>query len=169
MTTKSWLPAYAGPRVSRRGFLRTTGAGTAAAVILACGGGKGGGGALKTDESGTSRQPGTVWFAKNDWKLADETKQAVRGGIYRGVTDADQTGHFDAITLMISQVPVEYHVHELLMAKNRGAGVDPASPAASTPVGSLAESWEFSGDGSAVTFNMRQDSPRRIKLDLLIG
>ena len=44
-----------------------------------------------------SRKPGTVWFAANDWKLADETKEAVKGGIYRSFMTADQAGHYDAM------------------------------------------------------------------------
>jgi peptide/nickel transport system substrate-binding protein len=151
---RSWLPGYVSSSVTRRNFLRTTATGTLGAFILACGGGSNGGG-LKLDDTGSSRTPGTVWFAKNDWKLADESKQAVRGGIYRGVTNEDQSGHYDAITLMSSQVPFSAHVYEMLMARNRGPGIDPSSTAAGSPVGALAESWELSDGGATITFALR--------------
>jgi hypothetical protein len=88
--------------------------------------------------------------------LPDESKEAVKGGIYRGFFDAGQDGHYDAITLMSSQVPFSAHVHQMLMAQNRGPGIDPASDEASNPVGALAESWEISPDGLTVTYTMRQ-------------
>ena len=153
-TAKSWRPSYLESRIARRRFLKTTGAGAAGAFLLACAGSDSG---SKVNEGANSRAPGTVWFAKNDWKQDDETKQAVRGGIYRGVTNEDQSGHFDAVTLMSSQVPFSAHVHEMLMARNRGPGIEPGSTGASNPAGALAESWEIAADGTSVTFKMRQN------------
>jgi peptide/nickel transport system substrate-binding protein len=43
----------------------------------------------------------------------------------------------------------------MLMARNRGPGIEPGSAAYATPVGALAESWEISPDGLRVTFHMR--------------
>src|SRR5712692_3864034 len=131
-TARSWLPAHTGPSLTRRRFLRSTGAGVGAAVLAACGGG--GSSPLKVDESGNSRSPGTVWFAKNDWKLPDETKQAVAGGIYRGYLAADLPGHLDPIPQPNSAVPTEDHSYQMLMGRNRGPGIDPTSPAYSTPI-----------------------------------
>jgi ABC-type transport system substrate-binding protein len=156
MSTKShsWFPGYLDGRVTRRRFLRSAAAGAGAAAIIACGGG--GESSLKLDDAGTAREPGTVWFERNDWRLADETKAAVRGGIYRGFLDADQAGHFDALQLADSQKPFAPHVYEMLMGQNRGPGIEPGSTTYNTPAGALAESWEISADGLTITFNMRQ-------------
>jgi peptide/nickel transport system substrate-binding protein len=149
------LPTYASSRITRRRFLGATAAGASAAALIACGGG-GGTSSLTLDPAG-SREPGAVWFARNDWKLEEETKQAVRGGIYRGSATADQSGHFDAIALMSSQVPFSAHVQEMLMGRNRGPGIDPTSLEAGNPVGALAESWEIAADALTITFTMRQN------------
>src|SRR5687768_16244879 len=83
MNTTSWPPTYT-QRLTRRRFLGATAAGAGAAALIACGGGSSGGGGLKFTDSATAREPGTVWFASNDWKLEDETAQAVPGGVYPG-------------------------------------------------------------------------------------
>ena len=153
-TSRSWLPSYIDSRITRRRFLKASAAGAGGAALIACGSG-GGGGSIEVASS--SREPGSVWLAKNDWTLEDETKQAVRGGVYRGFMTDDQTGHFDAISLMSSQVPFSQHVHEMLMARNRGPGIDPASLESSVPVGALAESWEIAPDNTTITFTMRQN------------
>jgi peptide/nickel transport system substrate-binding protein len=129
-------------------------AGAGAAALLACSRGEVGG--LKLDDSATARQPGTVWFSKNDWRLADETKEAIRGGIYRGRASADAPSHLDPMPNTSSGRPTTIHTHEMLMARNRGPGVEPGSAAYNNPVGSLAESWEISDDGATVTFSLRQ-------------
>jgi ABC-type transport system substrate-binding protein len=152
-STPTWLGSY--NRVTRRRLLKTSAAGLGAAAILACGGDSDGGGGLKFDDAGNSRKPGTVWNAANDWKLEDETKDAVKGGTYRGVLDADQAGSYDALILAPSQVPFSDHVHEYLMGKNRGPGVDPSGRDAEVPVPVLAQSMELAGDGSSVTFTIR--------------
>ena len=158
MTTssRSWLPSYIDSRITRRRFLKASAAGAGAAALLACGGGGDDGDAGGLDTSGNYRDPGGVWSAKNDWNLSDETKQAVRGGIYRGVLSDDQEGHFDAITLVSSQVPFSPHVLEMLMGRNRGPGIDPTSLAAGNPAGVLAESWEVGADGSSLTYTLRK-------------
>jgi ABC-type transport system substrate-binding protein len=143
-------------RVSRRRALATAGtASLAAAIFAACGGDSRSSG-LKLDDSTTSRKPGTVWFSENDWKLADETSAAVPGGIYRSVRSTDQAGHYDAMVLPPSQVPFSAHVHEFLMGRNRGPGIDPRSAAAANPVPVLAEAIELGGDGLTATFTLRQ-------------
>jgi ABC-type transport system substrate-binding protein len=123
-------------------------------LLAACGGG--GGDTLTVDDAASARQPGTVWFTKNDWKLADETREAVRGGIYRAHRADDVEGHLDLMTQPTSRPGFIGHTHEPLMFRNRGPGIDPASVAAAVPTGALAESWELSPDGTTVTFTMRQ-------------
>ena len=139
MTTGYWNNVLAS-RVSRRRALATAGATSLAAALFAACGGDSSSSKLKLDDSATARKPGTVWFSANDWKLADETKDAVPGGIYRSVRSTDQAGHYDAMTLPPSQVPFSAHVHEFLMGRNRGPGIDPKSAAAANPVPVLAES-----------------------------
>ena len=145
-------------RITRRRALTATGStALGSALLIACGGGSDS--TLKLDDAGSSREPGTVWFAKNDWKLADETKDAVRGGIYRGVMTADQDGHYRPDypqSRQPSRSPK--HVHEFCMARNRGPGIDPASSRPATHVRALAESWEISTDG--LTDHL-QDAPGR--------
>jgi ABC-type transport system substrate-binding protein len=147
------VPSYLGT-VSRRRFLKGAAAGAGAAALIACGGGGDGGSGL--EDVGDPRAPGSVWFKANDWKLPDETKEAVKGGVYRGAVSADQAGHFDAITLMSSQVPIALHLQELLMARTRGPGIEPGSTQYLNPSGALAESWEIAPDGLSITYNMRQ-------------
>ena len=136
----------------RRGLAGLAATGLASGMLWACGGQTQ---TLKLDDASTSREPGTVWFAKNDWRLADETKQGKPGGIYRGYLGADQAGHYDAMSQVSGSIPFAAHVYELLMARNRGPGIDPSSTEAAEPVGSLAESWEIAPDGMSITFRMR--------------
>jgi ABC-type transport system substrate-binding protein len=135
-------------------LLRGAAAGGAAAMIIACGGDSGGS-SVKFADPSDSRKAGTVWFNANDWKLSDETKSAVKGGIYRSYRAEDQAGSYDAIAQAPSQVPFSGHVHEYLMGRNRTPGVDPRSREASVPVPVLAEGMEISPDGTQVTFTMR--------------
>jgi ABC-type transport system substrate-binding protein len=153
--SKSWLPSYGSSLLTRRRFLKGAAAGAGAVALIACGGGSDSG-SLKLDDAGTARQPGTVWFKKDDWRLADEIKQAVRGGIYRSVRTADLPSHLDPTPQVNTGVPTAYHTYELLMARNRGPGIQPGTEAYTYPVGALAESWEISADGTVVTFRMRQ-------------
>jgi peptide/nickel transport system substrate-binding protein len=145
---------YLSKRISRRRALAATG-GTAlgSALLIACGGGSGGGSALQ--DASDAREPGKVWFAENDWKLADETKEAVRGGIYRAYMEEDQAGHYDPLALPPSQQPHSDHVNEFLMARKRGPGIDPKSAEAALPEPALAQSFELAADGLSATFKMR--------------
>ncbi len=152
---KSWHPGYVNSKVSRRRFLGTALAGAGAAAVLACG--RGEESDLRLDDGATARQPGTVWLSKNDWKLADETKEAVRGGIYRGYVTEDAPSHLDPMPNTSSGRPTAVHTHEMLMARNRGPGIEPGTEAYNNPIGALAESWEISDDGATVTFTLRQN------------
>jgi peptide/nickel transport system substrate-binding protein len=149
MSSSYWDRVLQG-RITRR---RALAGASAAAILVACGGeGEGG---FNFESAANSRQPGKVWNSGNDWRLADESKEAVKGGIYRGVMEEDQAGSYDALISAPSQVPFSGHVHEYLMGKNRGPGIDPASLEAQNPVPVLAESWEFSPDGLSATFTLR--------------
>ena len=151
---KGYWDGISRARATRRRVLAAAGSAAAGAALLsACGGGNEQG--LKFDNAGDSRKPGTVWFSSNDWKLADETKAAVRGGIYRSVMTGDHASHYDPIPIAGSQVPSSDHLHQMLMARNRGPGIDPKSPEASNPEPALAQSWEISNDGATVTFKLR--------------
>ncbi|MPZ49050.1 MAG: twin-arginine translocation signal domain-containing protein [Dehalococcoidia bacterium] len=154
--TQSWLPAYDARGITRRKFLAGAAAGAGAAALIACGGSDNGGG-LKFDDAASARQPGTVWRAENDWRLADETKEAVKGGVYPGVINADQAGSYDALVPAPSQVPFSKHVHEYLMARTRGPGIEPGSPESNIPTPVLAQSMEVAPDGLTVTFTLRQN------------
>ena len=152
---KSWTPSYlAASRVSRRRFLTTAGASASAVALIACGGSSQDSG-LKLDDSGSSREPGTVWLAKDNWRLEDDSEQAARGGIYRDFMAADLPSHLDPITQPGSAVPTSEDTYQLLMARNRGPGIEPGSEAYNNPVGALAEGWEISADGLTITFTMR--------------
>jgi ABC-type transport system substrate-binding protein len=134
--------------------LATSAAGAGAAAILACSGGEGGGGSL-TFSTDDYRKPGTVWQRKNDWRLPEETKEAVKGGIYRSYLPSDQQQSYDALVLAPSQSVYSGHVHEYLMSKRAGPGVDPASAESQVPVPALAQNFEVSTDGTQVTFTLR--------------
>jgi peptide/nickel transport system substrate-binding protein len=150
-----WDNILAG-RISRRRALAATAATSAAAALLAaCGGDGGGGGGFKFDTSASYLEPGKVWNTTEDWRIADETSQAVKGGIFRGSMNADQAGNYDALAQAPSQVPFSDHVHEFLMSRNEGPGIDPASAEASIPKPNLAEAFEVSADGMTVTFTLR--------------
>jgi peptide/nickel transport system substrate-binding protein len=123
-------------------------------LLVACGGGSDDGGSALQDAS-SAREPGKVWFAENDWQLADETKEAVRGGIYRGYMEEDQAGHYDVLSLPPSQQPHGGHTNEFLMGRKRGPGIDPKGVDSTLPIPVLAQSYELSTDGMTVTFKLR--------------
>jgi ABC-type transport system substrate-binding protein len=153
--SKSWLARYGSSPLTRRRLLKGSAAGAGAVALIACGGGSDGTG-LKLDDAGSAREPGSVWFARNDWRLADESKQAVPGGIYRSSLSSDLPSHLDPIPQVDSGSPTARHTYEFLMALNRGPGIEPGTEAYANPVGGLAESWEVSPDATTYTFRMRQ-------------
>jgi peptide/nickel transport system substrate-binding protein len=148
--TKSWQPSYL--KLTRRRFLKGTAAGAGAIALIACGGGSDEG---ALEQTGDPREAGSVWFTSNDWKLEDESKQAVKGGVYRSYREEDQAGHYDIQSIPTSQAPTAAHVYEQFMGRNRGPGVDPSSQESGIPTPQLAESYEIAPDGTSVTFTMR--------------
>ena len=119
--SRSWMPSYIDSRITRRRLLKGTAAGAGAAFLIACGGD----GSSSLQSASNALEPGAVWAAKDTWKLEDETKKAVRGGIYRGVRSGDQSGHFDFITLASSESVSGHHTNEHLMAAARRPGLRP--------------------------------------------
>jgi peptide/nickel transport system substrate-binding protein len=120
---------------------------------MACGGDDSGSQLVKSDNA---REPGAVWFSRDNWMLEDETKQAVRGGIYRDVTSDAQTEHFDPIVLASSESPYASTVFEHLMGRPRSPGLDPRSIEAQSAIPQLASAWEFADDGRTIVFTLRQ-------------
>lgn len=148
----SWQPAY-NTRLTRRKFIGASAAGLGAAAIIACGGDdKGGSLKLSSDKA---REPGSVWLNSNNWKLEDETKNAVAGGIFRGSWSRDAEANYDAIFNSPAQTPYQPHIYEYVMGKRRSPGIDPSSQESAVPVPTLAESMEIAPDGTSVTFTMR--------------
>jgi ABC-type transport system substrate-binding protein len=153
--TRSWRPAYVSANITRRRFLGGAAAGAGAAALIACGG-SGGDVGLKLDDSGSNRVPGTVWFARDDWKLADETQGAVDGGYHRGSVNVDQipTSLNPNITAGFNN-PVGGSIYQELLEVNRGPGIQPGTPAYNEVLGSLAESYEVSDDAMMYSFTLR--------------
>jgi ABC-type transport system substrate-binding protein len=87
--------------------------------------------------------------------LADETAQAVAGGVYPGQIENDNDGGFDAIIANPASVPFYTHIYESLMGTKKAPGVDPKSAAATEPVPVLATSMELADAGATITFTMR--------------
>ncbi|MPZ49400.1 MAG: hypothetical protein GEU75_08915 [Dehalococcoidia bacterium] len=159
MTTssKSWLASH--KRVSRRRFLAGTAAGAGAATLIACGGGSsdGGGGAqtINIDPSGV-RKAGNVVYAKDNWKLADETKAGVPGGILTRRNEQDLTESMDPnfATQGRGDRFTDFG-YEYLVIPNRGPGIDPNSSEGQELRPHLARSYEASNGGLTYTFKLR--------------
>jgi peptide/nickel transport system substrate-binding protein len=113
-----------------------------------------GGGSLKLS-SDKAREPGSVWFNSNNWKLEDETKNAVSGGTFRSSWSRDAEASYDVMLGSPAQTPYQPHLYEYVMGKRRMPGVDPSSQEAAVPVPLLAQNMEISPDGTSVTFTMR--------------
>jgi ABC-type transport system substrate-binding protein len=152
-STPSWLASYS--NVTRRRFIKGAAAGAGGAFLLACGGGSdtGGGGSLA---AGDVRKPGAVIYAKDSYKIADQTKEAVAGGVLTESVNDDFTENFD-VFLSITPAADNFTgiVYEYMLAETRGPGIAPGSREYLTMSGATAESWEISPDGLTYTFKQR--------------
>jgi peptide/nickel transport system substrate-binding protein len=154
---KTWQATYMPRRVNRRAFIGGTAAGIAGAALLACGGGDSSSTPqqITIDPSGV-RKPGNVVYAKDNWKLADETKAAVPGGVLTRRNEQDLTESMDP--LFATQGRGDRFTdfgYEYLVIPNRGPGIDPNSAEGQALRPHLAESFESSNDGMTYTFKLR--------------
>jgi peptide/nickel transport system substrate-binding protein len=165
-TSKSWRPSYT-KSITRRRFLHSAAAGTAAAAFLAACGGKdnknnGGGSSKGLVQAGDALQAGKVWYAKDDWKLAEETN-VVPGGVYPGSELQDVPATLDEMVDLNRVAPFIYEQqvyrsytpfsYDVTMPNN--PGLEPGTPEANVIQNNLAESWEISPDGLQYTFKLR--------------
>jgi peptide/nickel transport system substrate-binding protein len=152
---RSWLPSYATNRINRRKFLAGAAAGAGAAALIACGGGGETKQVITIDPSGV-RTPGAVVYGRDEWKLADETKQAVAGGIYPGRESSDLPSSWDPWLANVGTVEnFNAIAYEYLIKWNRGPGIEPGSPEYQENKPHLAQDWELSNDALTYTFTLR--------------
>jgi ABC-type transport system substrate-binding protein len=103
------------------------------------------------------RQPGAVIYAKDNWKLADETDQAVPGGVYPGRNTADLSESMDPFLATQGRGDQFTDIgYEYLVVPNRGPGIEPTSAEGQSLRPHLAESYEVSNDGLSYTFTLRR-------------
>ncbi|MPZ47908.1 MAG: hypothetical protein GEU75_01090 [Dehalococcoidia bacterium] len=157
MSTKenSWLSSYR-HHLTRRRFLSGAAVGASGVILLACSsnGSSAPQGALKP---GDVRGSGSIWYARNNWNLADETDQAVPGGVYPGHESRDVNESFEPF-IATDSFTESFHdrSYEYLLRRNRGPGIAPGTAEYLTPQGNLAADWEISDDALSVTFTMRE-------------
>ncbi|HWC30936.1 MAG TPA: ABC transporter substrate-binding protein, partial [Dehalococcoidia bacterium] len=153
MSTPSWLPGYAS--VTRRRFLGGAAAGAGGAFLLACGGG-GSGAPSGSLQASDVRKPGAVVYAKDAYKISDQTREAVSGGVLTESVSEDFTENFD-VYLSITPAADNFTgiAYEYMLAETRGPGIAPGSKEYLTMSGATAESWEISPDGLTYTFKQR--------------
>ena len=162
---KSWRPSYTTKSLTRRRFLQTSAAGAAAAAFLAACGGDDGGGGSSADliPAKDSLEPGRVWYAKDNWKLADDSNNAAKGGVYPGFEIQDVPNTLDQMVDLNRVAPLIYEqqVRRSLTTSITGItmpsdpGLEPGSTEANAILPHLAESWEVSPDGLQYTFKLR--------------
>jgi peptide/nickel transport system substrate-binding protein len=151
-TTKAWLNGH---RVSRRRFLETTAAGTAAAAFLAaCGGDSDTSGGIKPSDN--ALKPGGLWYGRDNWKLAEE-KEGVPGGRLPTSTAFDIRNSLDIyLDFDGGNTQSAGRTYEYLVARNIGPGIEPGSPASREFRPVLAESWEIADGGLTFVWKMRK-------------
>ncbi|MPZ50477.1 MAG: hypothetical protein GEU75_14460 [Dehalococcoidia bacterium] len=156
--SRSWSATYAGRQVSRRRFLATAAAGAGgAATLIACGGGGDSTPQVLTVDPSSVRKPGAVVYYGDNWKLADETDQAVAGGIWPDSEPADLSSSWDPY-LSTASVNDAFNDagYEYPFRYNRGPGIAPGSPEYYETMPNLASDWELANDGLTYTWTLRQ-------------
>lgn len=147
MRTSYWS-SIVGQRLSRRRALvggATAGAGLAAMSLVGCR-------SSETQLSNVIDDPNAIIYS---WQLPDDSRNAVPGGIYKGVTTGD-TGSFDPIRSndFVTQVLAAV-VYETLLGFKTGPGLNPADGL--DIEGRLAASYEVSSDATTFTFKVNPD------------
>jgi peptide/nickel transport system substrate-binding protein len=152
---RSWIGRYTRKQISRRKFISGAAAGAGAAALIACGGGSDEPQTITIDPSGV-RKAGNVVYAKDNWKLADETKEGVPGGVLTRRNEQDLTESMDP--LFATQGRGDRFTdfgYEYLVIPNRGPGIDPNSSEGQALRPHLARSFEAANDGITYTFKLR--------------
>ena len=156
MTETNYWTRPAGQRISRRGLLRSgalLGAGVAGAALIGCGDDEdtstptataaaGGGG---TTATGTAVATGTP--------AAPAAGEPRRGGTITSLKSREPLSFDPYLTLTWASILYASPVFSQLVRVNRYASY-PLTPDDLIP--DLAESWEFNGDGSEMTFHLRE-------------
>jgi peptide/nickel transport system substrate-binding protein len=127
-----------------------------AAALIACGGDESSPQVLTVDPSSV-RKPGAVVYYSDNWKLADESKEAVAGGIWPDNETSDLGASWDPyITTSSVNDAFNDTAYEYPFRYNRGPGIAPGSPEYYMSTPNLAESWELANDGTTYTWTIRQ-------------
>ena len=127
-------------RLSRRRMLAATGAATAGgALLVACGG-------SEEESDAATGQSRLVT------KPADVTKQAKSGGTMNDRVNREP-GHFDGQAQGQVQLNFFNSLAYEALVRNKPGHLEPSTFSEVEP--NLAESWEFNGDGTQLTFKVR--------------
>jgi ABC-type transport system substrate-binding protein len=123
---------------------------------LSCGGSDQSQSRISVDPSGV-RTPGNVIYDRDAWKLADETKAAVPGGVYRGHATEDMLELMDPhVAGQGAGDEFTDQSYEFLVNDNVGPGIDPSSAEGLNMKPHLAQAFEISDDALRYTFTLRQ-------------
>lgn len=142
-------------RLSRRRALAAAGAAAAGAALLsACGGGEEGGQVVAADQP---LKPGGLWYARDNWKLKDDSKDAVPGGTFVQATAFDVANTLDPFRDYDAGGQGNAgRVYEYITRVNNRPGVEPGTTEAARILGHLADSWEVTPDGLKYVWHMRK-------------
>jgi ABC-type transport system substrate-binding protein len=135
----SYWTAVAQSRLTRRRALQATGAGVLAAGIGACGGG--------SDDSSKKGGGSASLVAKP----VDTSSKAVKGGVFQGQLPQDPNV-FDVITGTAADVNHPARAYSRIIKYQSYKFPDKVQPAVAPDA---ATSWEFSGDGTQITYKLR--------------
>lgn len=144
-------------RFNRRRFLRSGALGAAAAAFVAACGGDDEGGGAKVQASGDYLKPGGLWYARDNWRLPDETDKAVPGGVLTEAQAFDIRNSLDIfLDFDAGNTTSAGRTYEYLVARNIGPGIEPGSPPSREFRPVLAEGWEIADGGLTFVWKMRR-------------
>lgn len=135
----SYWAAVTQSRLTRRRAVAATGAGILAAGLAACGGGS-------SSSGGAGSGPESLVA-----KPVDTSSKAVKGGVFQGVLPQDPNV-FDVITGTSADVNHPARAYSRIIKYQTYKYPDKVQPAVAPDA---ATSWEFSGDGTQVTYKVR--------------